>query len=115
LVDTLTAISDLTQIKTAQYMRKSTLVLLLFITGALRMVVTVMDATFKQESLADTLGESKLLVKTLGLSDLTIFSEARYTRHLSLADRHSAFQDHPTAFGHFPSGSILLPPAHLRP
>ena len=53
------------------------------------------------------------LVRDLGLSDLALFTEARYTRHLSQADLHSAFQDHPVALEHFPSGSLLPPPALL--
>ena len=53
------------------------------------------------------------LVQPLGLSDLTLFTEARYTRHPSMADIHSAFQDHPTSLDHFPSGSLIAPPNHL--
>lgn len=49
------------------------------------------------------------LVERLGLTDLALFTEARYTRHPSQADRHAAFQDHPFAFEHFPSGSVLPP------
>jgi len=50
------------------------------------------------------------LVIELELSDLSLFTEARYTRHLSQSDLHSAFQDHPLSFEHFPSGSLLIPP-----
>jgi len=53
------------------------------------------------------------LVAALQLSDLALFTESRYTRHLSQADLHSAFQDHPGALEHFPSGSLAGPPAHL--
>jgi len=49
------------------------------------------------------------LVKTLGLTDLSLCSEARYTRHPSQADLFSAFQDFPGAFEHFPTGSIIPP------
>ncbi|PLX94381.1 MAG: hypothetical protein C0619_03100 [Desulfuromonas sp.] len=49
------------------------------------------------------------LVKLLGLTDLALFSEARYTRHPSQADLFSAFQDYPAAFEHFPSGSLIAP------
>jgi hypothetical protein len=55
------------------------------------------------------------LVRTLGLTDLALATEARYTRHRALADRHAAFQDHPGALDHFPSGAALAPPAHLTP
>jgi hypothetical protein len=57
--------------------------------------------------------ERRSLVARLGLTDLCLFSEARYTRHPSQADLHSAFQDHPLAMEHFPSGSLVRPPAHL--
>jgi hypothetical protein len=53
------------------------------------------------------------VVRELQLTDLCLFCEARYTRHLSQADLYSAFQDHPLAFEHFPSGSLVLPPEHL--
>ncbi|MCU0812522.1 MAG: hypothetical protein HZT41_01625 [Dechloromonas sp.] len=54
------------------------------------------------------------LAARLRLTDLALFTEARYTRHPSLADLHSAAQDHPLSLEHFPSGSLLPPPAHLR-
>lgn len=50
------------------------------------------------------------LVAKLDLTDLCLFTEARYTRHLSQADLFSAFQDHPMSLEHFPSGSLTLPP-----
>lgn len=49
------------------------------------------------------------LAGRLKLTDLCIFTEARYTRHPAMADNHAAFQEHPAAFDHFPSGSILMP------
>ena len=52
----------------------------------------------------------KELVHHLGLTDLAIWTEARYTRHPSQADFFSAFQDSPGAFDHFPAGSIMAPP-----
>ncbi len=54
------------------------------------------------------------LAAKLQLTDLALFTEARYTRHPSLADLHSAAQDHPLSLEHFPSGSLMPPPAHLR-
>ena len=53
------------------------------------------------------------LVAQLRLTDLALFTEARYTRHPSQADLHSAFQDHPLAQEHFPTGSLISPPAGL--
>ncbi len=54
------------------------------------------------------------LVRNLELTDLALFTEARYTRHPSQADLHSAFQDHPMALEHFPSGSLMAPPSSLE-
>jgi hypothetical protein len=54
------------------------------------------------------------VVAKLELTDLALFTEARYTRHPSQADLQSAFQDHPTALEHFPTGSMAGPPAGLR-
>ena len=61
------------------------------------------------------LSARKQLVRELGLTDLCLFTEARYTRHLSQADLHSAFQSHPMALEHFPSGSIAPPPDRFGP
>ena len=53
--------------------------------------------------------KKRQLVQTLGITDLSLFSEARYTRHPSQADLFSPFQDFPAAFEHFPTGSIIGP------
>lgn len=68
------------------------------------------QSTVKHQARLDA---NRELVARLGLTDLALFTEARYTRHPSQADLHSALQDHPGAFDHFPSGSLLAPPAHL--
>ena len=52
-------------------------------------------------------------VKKFGLTDMCLFTDARYTRHPSLADLNTPFQDFPLSFEHFPSGSIIMPPPHL--
>ncbi len=49
------------------------------------------------------------LVRALGLTDLALCSEARYTRHPTQADLFSAFQDSPAMLEHFPTGSLILP------
>ena len=54
------------------------------------------------------------LTHELGLTDLVLVTEARYLRHIAIADRHSAFQDHPLALEHFPSGAAMGVPLHLR-
>jgi len=52
-----------------------------------------------------------VLVRNLGLTDLCLFTEARYTRNPSQADHYAAFQDHPMALEHFPAGSLVGLPA----
>lgn len=54
------------------------------------------------------------MVKQLELTDLCLFTEARYTRHISQADLFSPFQDHPLSLEHFPSGSFVGPPPALK-
>ncbi len=73
--------------------------------------------TFLHASLALREGEDEVhqrreLVGQLDLTDLALFTEARYTRHPSQADLHSPFQDHPLALEHFPTGSLM--PAPVR-
>ena len=55
------------------------------------------------------LQEKRSLVTALQLTDLAIWTEARYTRHPSQTDFFSPFQDFPSSFEHFPAGSILAP------
>jgi hypothetical protein len=50
------------------------------------------------------------LAGQLTITDLALFTEARYTRHPTQADLHSPFQEHPAALDHFPSGSFVPPP-----
>lgn len=71
-------------------------------------------ATVQQRIDARRIAHSATVVEDLELTDLCLFTEARYARHLSQADLFSAFQDHPVAMEHFPSGSIAGPPAILR-
>jgi hypothetical protein len=54
-------------------------------------------------------GAARALAGRLGLTDLALFTEARYTRHPSQADLATPFQDHPLALDHFPSASLVVP------
>jgi hypothetical protein len=47
----------------------------------------------------------------LGLTDLCVATEARYTRHPSVSDPIAPFMDHPGAIEHFPTGSFWAPPS----
>ncbi|MBZ4022264.1 hypothetical protein CKO11_07315 [Rhodobacter sp. TJ_12] len=58
---------------------------------------------------AARLAANRQIVHDLGLSDLALFTEARYTRHPALADHAAPFQDAPGSFEHFPSGSFVPP------
>ena len=72
---------------------------------------TEADAGRLRAERANETASTRELAARLGLADIALFTEARYTRHPAQADLHSAFQDHPVALEHFPSGS-LMPPRH---
>lgn len=93
-------------------MRRSDIWFLAMAGGALLMALSSVDAVLGARTAENRLERSADMVARLGLTDLALFTEARYTRHLSQADRHSAFQDHPMALEHFPSGALVAPPAH---
>ena len=59
---------------------------------------------------AGALQRGRALASSAQLTDPALFTEARYARHASQADRHAAFQDHPMALEHFPAGSLMPPP-----
>ena len=92
-------------------MRKSSLFLIYALLNAVGFVLLIMAyPLFVREGCAVSRLEGRRLVKELDLTDLCLFTEARYTRHISQADLHSPFQDHPMSIEHFPSGSLVLPP-----
>jgi hypothetical protein len=82
--------------------------------GVLLIGLMFAHAAYRQQVDAPRIRAVAAIVGTLELTDLCLFTEARYTRHLSQADLFSAFQDHPAALEHFPTGSIAGPPAGLR-
>ena len=83
-------------------------ILILFLLAALA------HSSHERRMAVPWLEEKKELVRRLELTDLCLFTEANYTRHLSQADFHVPFQDHPASFDHFPSGSLLPPPATVK-
>ncbi len=91
-------------------MRKSDSLLIFFSLCLLLFMATVVDSSRRQGAAVALLEKRADMVRELGLTDLALFTEARYTRHISQSDLHSAFQDHPMSFEHFPSGSFYLPP-----
>ena len=79
------------------------------------LLLSALDAGIRSRTAAEGLARMGQQVSELELTDLSLFTEARYTRHLTQADRHTPFQDHPFALEHFPSGSLVTPPDLLRP
>ncbi len=92
--------------------RPSTVALSLLAAGCVALALTFADAQRLTRTGAQRQAVTGALVQGLSLTDIVLFTEARYTRHWSQADLHSAFQDHPMSLEHFPSGSLLPPPRH---
>lgn len=53
-----------------------------------------------------------IAVAGLGLTDLCVATEARYTRHPAVSDPMAPFMDHPGAIEHFPTGSFWNAPTN---
>lgn len=92
-------------------MRPATLLLLLlsvllFVDGGLLFVAHQRRA--RQEQFRPVLA---VTTAALGLTDLCVATEARYTRHPAVSDPLAPFMDHPGAMEHFPTGSFWAPPA----
>ena len=95
--------------------RKSDIFFCYLAVGALLTCLMFVDATVSQHLDRQMLQERRDIVRVLTLTDLCLFTEARYTRHPSLADLNTPFQDHPMSLEHFPSGAIMAVPPHLKP
>lgn len=59
------------------------------------------------EAAASRVPAMQAIAARLELTDLAVWTEARYTRHPSQADRFSPFQDFPSSLEHFPAGSVV--------
>lgn len=94
-------------------MRPANLALSVFALALGAFALTFADAARLRAAGTESVAATAALVERLGLTDLALFTEARYTRHPTQADLQSAFQDHPVAFEHFPTGSLLPPPAGI--
>jgi hypothetical protein len=64
--------------------------------------------------MAEEIPQKQELVQRLELTDLAIWTEARYTRHPSQADFFAPFQDGPSSLEHFPAGSVVAAPDRSR-
>ena len=94
--------------------RKSSPALFLLGAGALLLGAMFVHAGLQRRADVPLIEASAGMVGKLELTDLCLFTEARYARHPSQADLHSAFQDHPVALEHFPTGSMGDAPSGLR-
>jgi hypothetical protein len=95
--------------------RKSDFFLSFIVIGGLLIGLMFIDAAVSQRLDREVVRERREIVRVLSLTDLSLFTEARYTRHPSMADLHTPFQDHPLSLDHFPSGAIMALPPHLNP
>lgn len=93
--------------------RPSTLFFGLLTVGIVMLILMTVDAVISQQTDQAAQHQRRDIVRALALTDLCLFTESRYTRHPSMADLHSPFQDHPSALERFPSGALLRPPPHL--
>jgi len=91
-------------------MRKSNIFLLFLTVCASLFSLIFIHASLTVDSRHAVIGNKAEMVDRLQLTDLCLFTEASYTRHLSQADWNTPFQDHPASLEHFPSGSLVLPP-----
>jgi len=95
-------------------MRKSTLFLYYLIFNIVFLSFMFAHASVRKKADMEFLKEKMEMVRKLELTDLCLFTEANYTRHLSQADLHTPFQDSPMSLEHFPSGALVAPPKSLR-
>jgi hypothetical protein len=95
-------------------LRKSDIFLLCLATGLVLSGLLFVDAHLRRQANMPLIESRAALVKKLQLTDLCLFTEARYARHLSQADLHSPFQDYPMSPEHFPAGSLTQPPRSIR-
>jgi len=91
-------------------MRRSSLWFWYLSVSAILLFAVFAYGAYQREQGAASLSATAELVRSLELTDLCLFTEARYTRHPSQADLHTPFQDHPLSLEHFPSGSLVKPP-----
>jgi hypothetical protein len=94
--------------------RKSDVFFSSLLAGGVLMVLMFLDAAISRRLDLGLVQQRREIVRVLTLTDLCLFTEARYTRHPSLADLHTPFQDHPMSLEHFPSGGLMAVPPHLK-
>ncbi|MRR57527.1 MAG: hypothetical protein EG824_04855 [Deltaproteobacteria bacterium] len=94
-------------------MRKSTVYLCAVSVLAVSLASIFAHAHFRQTAGMRTMDDMARMVRNLGLTDLCLFTEASYTRHITQTDLRTPFQELPMSLEHFPSGSLMMPPQEL--
>jgi hypothetical protein len=92
-------------------MRPSHFLILTLLLLALLDTVLYVDLTQLRGKQAAAMDLLATTTAGLGLSDLCVATEARYTRHPAASDPVVPFMDHPGGLEHFPTGSFWAPPA----
>ena len=80
----------------------------------LLLTILMVSASISLSNRVPTLKANQQLVKNLMLTDLSLWTEARYSRHPSQADFFAPFQDFPGAIERFPAGSLTAPAASYK-
>jgi hypothetical protein len=94
--------------------RKSDFFIVFVVICSMFMLLMTVHAAFSVRHAMQNIQAKARMVRELHLTDLCLFTDARYTRHPSMADLHTAFQDHPMSLEHFPSGTVVAPPPHIH-
>lgn len=95
-------------------LRKSGLCLSLMAVSFLLLILMFIHAAIQRQIDGRTIDRVAETARNLELTDLSLFTEASYIRHLSQADFQAAFQDHPLSLEHFPTGAIAVPTQKMK-
>ena len=90
-------------------MRASTSLLMLLMVLSLLACGLTSKLLAKRSGQEENFQELRKVVYHLGLSDLALSTEARYTRHPAISDSVVVSMDHPGAIDHFPSTFFWAP------
>lgn len=90
-------------------MRPSVRLLTLLSIFCLVYVVVAVTAKNSRSEQDRTFLQMQTVVSYLGLTDLALSTEARYTRHPAVSDSLVISMDHPGALDHFPSTMFWAP------
>jgi hypothetical protein len=95
------------------FKRRSDIFLLWLVFNICALSLVFAHANFRGLNDEPFLKERMSIVQRGELTDLCLFTDARYARNPVMADFATPFQDHPSSMEHFPSGSIVAPPPHI--